>query len=332
MGGVIALGLLEGLGHILGAKTGGYSIVSMCLFYFTFYKTDGKWKFKMASYDGLTGETKIVPNYKKKERPNPYPFYIYGPVFVTAWIIVCAFMFFTYKNNDGIESDIAYFFLTMGIIALLGLIYNIVPAKLDSMTDGYRLSQIKKDVESFNDLLDAENGGGSTIEKADDTKERKENKPTKLVAELMLNNVYDLLAEKNYEKAFEMLDEILSHEKEITQKVFLEAKSQYLYAYIVSKSIDEAREYYEKEISFQFRRELSNDYSLPVIRTYILSAGLLDNSQSEVMLSLKKVIKAYKNIPAKRKHAELVLFNDALDLIIQAHPKWEEIPNYKLYE
>ena len=71
---------------------------------------------------------------------------------------------------------------------------------------------------------------------------------------------------------------------------------------------------------------------MPVIRTYLLLAGLLENSQSEVMLSLGKVVKAYRNVPNNRKHQELTLFNETLDKIIEAHPKWEEINNYKLYE
>ena len=80
------------------------------------------------------------------------------------------------------------------------------------------------------------------------------------------------------------------------------------------------------------RRELSNENTMPIIRTYILTAGLLDGSQSEVLLALKKVVKAYKNVPANRRHNELTLFNEALDKLIEAHPKWEELPNYKLFE
>ena len=68
------------------------------------------------------------------------------------------------------------------------------------------------------------------------------------------------------------------------------------------------------------------------MRVYLLTAGLLDGSQSEVLLTLKRVLKAYKALPANRRHNELVLFNEALDKVIEAHPKWEELPNYKLYE
>ena len=65
------------------------------------------------------------------------------------------------------------------------------------------------------------------------------------------------------------------------------------------------------------------------IRAYVLISGLVDNSKSECNLALNKVYKAYKRTPKSRKEAELQLFNQALDLVIEAHPKWE-VDKYKL--
>jgi hypothetical protein len=331
--GVFVAGVLQEFGHFLGAKTGGYKIISWCLFYFTFYlDKDNKRKFKFASYDGLGGETKIVPNYEKKEKPNPYPYLFYGSIFNLAWIVICFFIFFTYMSIEGIYGDMAYYFLTMGIIATLMTAYNIMPTKLDSLTDGYRLTLIKKDVEGFNQRLDAENGGllagseAKKIEKAD------ENKPTKFIPEVAINNVYPLIVEKKYDEALKVIDEVLEHSQEANSKTIFEANSQKVFINILAKEKNELLDYYEKEVSFQFRRELSNDSTMPGIRTYMLTAGLLDGSLSEVLLALKKVVKAYKNVPNNRKHYEVVLFNEALDMLIEQHPKWEELPNYRLYE
>ncbi len=330
--GVFASGLLNELGHLLGAKTGGYRIMSWCLFYFTIYlNKDGKHKAKFANFDGLTGETKIVPNYEKKENPNPYPYLLYGTVFNVAWIAACIFLFFTFKDNKGFDSDIGYAFLTCAVIASLVLVYNIIPTKLDSTTDGYRLSQIKGDVVGFNDRLAAENAGEIltvNVKKEEETSK----KPAKFIPESALNEVCALLAEKKYDEAFSLLNEIDEHQKECSSRVMFETKSQHIFAYIMSKDKKEIDEYYENEVSFSMRRDLANESTMPVIRTYILTAGLLDGSQSEVMLALKKVVRAYKNVPANRRHNELVLFNEALDKVIEAHPKWEELPNYKLYE
>lgn len=333
LAGVFAAGVLSELGHLLGAKTGGYKIVSWCLLYFTVYlDKNGKRKVKFANFDGLTGETKIIPNYEKKETPNPYPYLLYGEIFNLAWIVACIFLFITYQKNKGFESDMGYFFLTCSIIAALILMYNVVPTKLDSVTDGYRLSQIKKDVPGFNDKLAAEYGGDLPETIMVKKEEETSKKPAKFIPEVALNQVCSLLVEKNYDEAFKLLDEINEHEKECTNKVLFEAKSQHIFATIMSKSDSDAYDYYEKEVPFALRRELSNETSLPIIRTYLLTAGLLDGSQSEVMLSLNKVLKAYKNVPANRRHNELVLFNETLDKLIEAHPKWEDLPNYKLYE
>ena len=100
----------------------------------------------------------------------------------------------------------------------------------------------------------------------------------------------------------------------------------------MSKEKQEFDIFYDKDVSFQLRRDLSNEYTLPAIRTYLLLAGIMDGSHSECLIALKKVLKAYKSLPANRKHSELILFNKTLDLVIDAHPKWEELPNYKLYE
>ncbi len=330
--GVFVAGLLSEFGHFLGAKTGGYIVTSWCLFYLTIYfNKDGKRKIKFASFDGLTGETKIVPNYQKKANPNPYPYLLYGTIFNTAWIAACVFLFFTYQGKNGFESDLGYFFLTCGIIDLLVVIYNILPLKLDSLTDGFRLSQIKGDIAGFNERLAAENGGLSTSLDVSDAK-KENNKPAKFIPEVALVNVYHLLAENKYDEVFDTLREINEHESECSSRTILDAKSQYIYAFIMSKEDTEVTEYYEKEVSFSFRRELANNNSMPVIRTYILTAGLLDGSQSEVMLALGKVVKAYKSVPSNIRHDEAILFNRALDKIIEAHPKWEEVQNYRIYE
>ena len=328
--GLLSTAFLQEIGHLLGAKVGGYTIMSWCMIYFTFYRDQNKYKFKFASFDGLTGETKISPNYKKKENPNPYPYLLYGTIFNAAWIAACFFLFMSFKNDTGFNSDLAYFFLTIGVITLICTIYNIVPVKLDSMTDGYRLTQIKKDVANFNKLLAAENG---THDEAEENKEEEdENKPTKFIPEVALNKVYVKFEEENYEEAKALLDEIFEHEKELNGRLELDAKAQIIYLKVMSEDLESVKAYYESDVSFSMRRELANDNSLPVIRTYILTAGLFDGSQSEVLLSLKKVLKAYKNIPSNRKHTESVLFNRALDKVIAAHPKWEEIQNYKIYE
>lgn len=329
--GVLAAGLLEGLGHLLGAKVGGYNIISYCLFYFTFYKNEGKWKFKFAGYDGLTGETKIVPNYKKKNRPNPYPFILYGSFFNTAFIAISLYLFFSWNKSDTRwVTDIAYLCLTMAIVVFLIFIYNIIPIKLDSLTDGYLLTKAKN-IDSFNKTLEA-NNVGEVVYSDENGESKVEPAADHFIPEVALTDVYLKLANEEYDEAFNLLSKIDEVADELTVKGALSAKAQYIYAYIFSKDKQEVISFYEDKVSFALRRELSNSNFLPVIRTYLLTAGVLDGSLSECLLACKKVVKAYKAVPNNLRHAEVVLFNRALNKVKEVHPKWEELDNYQLYE
>ena len=73
--------ILFELAHVVGAKIGKYTILSVNILGFCFYKVDGKTKFKFASFDGLTGETRIVPKKDMVDKANPYPYLFFGSLF-----------------------------------------------------------------------------------------------------------------------------------------------------------------------------------------------------------------------------------------------------------
>ena len=96
-----------------------------------------------------------------------------------------------------------------------------------------------------------------------------------------------------------------------------------MYVVIMSISLQEANEYFDKEVPIAERREISHDATLSSVRTYILIAGLLDKSRSECALALNNTIKAFKHTPKAKRVNEVKLYNEALDKVIAAHPKWE---------
>ena len=154
VGGAILNGVLFELAHVLGAKIGKYDVISVNIFGLCFYKSEGKRKVKFASFDGLTGETRIVPKKDMVDKANPYPYLFFGSLFfaVEAVIIMVLFSVLTVnKDNKGLL-DVAYFLLTIGAIGLVILIYNIIPMKIDSVTDGYRLTMVSnpKNKAAFN--------------------------------------------------------------------------------------------------------------------------------------------------------------------------------------
>ena len=152
---------------------------------------------------------------------------------------------------------------------------------------------------------------------------------TNFTADLNLNKVYTLLDKKQYKEAEEILDKIIDAKDSVSAKVHIRARAQKIFINLVTKSIEEAKEYYEKEVPVAERREISNDVSMASIRAYLLMSGLLDRSRSECIIALNNVYRAFKQTPKSRQETEVMLFNEALEKVVAAHPDWE-LEGYKL--
>ena len=329
--GAVFNGILFELAHVLGAKIGKYDIISVCVLGFCFYKDNGKTKFKFGSFDGLTGETKIVPKEGMVDKANPYPYLFFGSFFfvIEAIAVMIIFSVFRTAEDYGLR-DIAYGVLTVGAIGLVILLYNILPIHIDSMTDGYRLTMVSnpKNKAAFNELLRVEyeiSQGNTNVEvKVFD-------EITNFTADLNLNRVYALLDKREYRAAEEILDKIIEAKEEVSEKVYIRARAQKIYINLYTRNLEEAKEYYEKEVPVSERREISNDVSMASIRAYLLMSGLLDKSRSECIIALNNVYRAFKHTPKNRQHTEITLFNEALEKVVAAHSDWE-LEGYKLEE
>ena len=323
--------ILFELAHIIGAKIGKYTILSVNILGFCFYKDNEKTKFKFSSFDGLTGETKIVPKEGMVEKANPYPFLFFGSLFFVIEAIAVMVVFSVYRHSEvAFLRDVAYAILTVGAIGLVILLYNILPMRIDSMTDGYRLTMVSnpKNKAAFNELLRVE----YEIAQGNDNVEVKVfDEITNFTADLNLNRVYALLDKKEYKPAEEILDKIIAAKQEVSEKVYIRARAQKIYINLYTRNLEEAKEYYEKEVPVAERREISNDVSMASIRAYLLMSGLLDKSRSECIIALNNVYRAFKHTPKNRQHTEVELFNEALEKVVAAHPDWE-LEGYKLQE
>ena len=325
--GVLSASLLFEVGHVLGALIGKYNILSVCILHLFFHKEDGKLKAKIGPFDGLTGETKILP---KSEKSNPRPFLLLGTLFNSLWLVGSIVVFYFNKDLSKANGDMAYFFLTIGVVVGICILYNIVPFKLDSINDGYRLAMISnpKNKEAFNELLRVEyevSQGNTNVEIKTFTE------LTNFTAELNMNKVYVLLDNKKYQEADEMLDIVLKSKDNVSYRVYLRAISMKVFVHVVSSSLDDAKKYIEDNITLQLRREISDDHSLVSIRAYLLITGLVDNSKSECLLALNNVYRAYKSTPKNRRLAELTYFNQAIDIVHELHPKWE-VDKYRIVD
>ena len=322
--GILFNAILFELAHLLGAKVGRYEVLLLNILGFCFYKTkEGKTKFKFASFDGLTGETKIVPKNTEKE-PNPRPYLLFGTLFFLIELIAIVIVF-TYITsafpNDKTLVNTAYFFLVFLFIGGMIFIYNILPFKLDSTTDGYRLVLVSnpKNKVAFNELLRVEHEielGNSDVEiKTFDV-------ITNFTADLNLNKVYVMLDKGEYEEAIPLIEQIIHAKQDVSEKVYVRACSQLVFIYMMTKPLEEATEIINTSLPVQVKKSISQDVSMVSSRAYILLAGLIDKSKSEILLTINNIQKAFKSTPKARKAIEVKLFNNALDKVIEAHPKW----------
>lgn len=322
--GAIILGLIFNaiiyeLAHMLGAKLGRYTVTSVSILGFTWAKKDGKVHFHFSSFDGLTGETKILPKSGTKKRPNPTHYLIMGTVFYLIEVIVTIllFSFLTREGASQLSRNIGYFLLVIMAIGGMILIYNIIPLQLDSMTDGYRFRLVsgKKNKDAFNAML-----LGKTVEQHN----KDENIVTAFSSDMKLNQLYLLLDEGKLIEAEEVADSILTSDssQKTSEKTYNAAKVQKIFLVIYNKDLEAAKEYLDKNVSLHERKELSEEYSLVGLRAYVLLSSLIDRSRWECDRALKKVFKAYKRTPIERRELECKLFNMGLEKVVEKYPEW----------
>ena len=321
--GVIFNAVMFELAHIAGAKAGRYEILSVDILGLLWYKDGEKSKFKFSGYDGLTGETRILPKKDVKKEPNPTPYLMFGTLFYVIEIIIAVVLFTVQKElKNEIFTRISYFILVIAVIGGMILIYNILPFILDATTDGYRmrLTSNKANKIAFNELLRVEEAvrqGETDVEVATFSE------ITNFTADLNLNKVYMLLDKGEFQEAEKLLDIIISGKETISEKVYIRARAQKIYINIFTKPLEEAKEYYDKEVPMAERRQLSNDLSMVSVRTYLLMSGLLDNSKSECIIAINNVRRCFNNTPKQRRKTEANLFNEALKKVDEAHPNWK---------
>jgi hypothetical protein len=145
---------------------------------------------------------------------------------------------------------------------------------------------------------------------------------TDYTAEVNLITVYRNIKEKDFVKAEEILENIIKNETKTSSSTHNRSIAQLLFLKIMNETLEEAKKHYAK-ISTNIQRFISNDLSMPSLRAYMLIAGLMDDSQGEVMYCLDRKKKAIKYTPAGISDIENTLFNEALEKIKLAHPDWK---------
>ena len=307
--------------HVIGAKLGGYKVTSFNIFGICIYKTsEDKWKLGFRDFNGISGETKIAPN---KEKLNPNMF-VWIPLFgyaieLASCIVIAMLVKSTHISIVWFRPAAFLFVLISSMLAF----YNFIPLKLDSMTDGYRIRLFTQpvNIEAYNQMLAIQEDRrlGKNIRDVHVFDEI-----TEYTAEMNVLAMYKYLEEEKYDDAVAIIDKLLENKKVINVNDYNRLIAQKLYLAILTQPLSDAKKLYEEICPIDIRRFIANDTSMPSIRAYIMIAGMIEDSESEVAFAQSKVEKAKKRALASEVKTEEVLLEKALNYVYENHPKWEK--------
>lgn len=314
---IIGLELL----HVIGGLIGGYKVTSVNILHFCLEKRENKWKFCLKEYDGLTGETIIAP---RKEKLSLKP-YVWAPLFGYATEIALSIVAYSSISKDPYTTKgwLAVVALAYILISSIIALYNFVPLKLDTMTDGYRMILLSKDanIKAYNEYLSVRELHRQNKE-VENTKVYEE--ITEFTASLNIFAIYEFLKNEKYEEAEEVIDLLLVNKDKVTPNEVNRIIAQKLYIKALTLPKEEAKKEYETLCDDNCRRFIANDNSMESLRAYVLIAGMIEESEGEVRFAKSKLQKAKNNALPSVVEVEEKLFAKAIDFVYEKHPKWNK--------
>ena len=310
--GIVLNGVLIELGHLLGAKIGGYSILSCNILSFAFYKEKEdenklKWKFSLfKTFDGLTGETIITP---EKEKAKPMANIFLPIVFFLIEVAVCIFLF-NYIADSTINTSlmlVKYGFFVVTCIGAMINIYNYFPAKLDSMNGGYRLVFLNKKIntEAYNELLRVK---GCKLLGTDYGDIKTFDTITDFTAKVNLLSALNYV-NKDPDKTIEIVDNVINNPKNVSKSTLRDATIYKSYVYFLLNEDDKAKEIYD-QLNDETKRYIRLCNDMFSIRYYLFYAYRIEKSTSEVDRALERSNKILKRILPGDKDEEVRLLQD----------------------
>lgn len=302
--------------HMLGAAAGGYSVLSLCFLGLTFRKKGTSEKiFSFSSFDGLTGETKILPKDVEKSSPGLIVFFpMLGYLLEVIVLLVLSACF----------SSVVWLPIASYVVVAIGgmiFVYNDFPAHLDSMTDGYLLILLTKSANriAFNQILVAEH--------SENKEEALASLPlyedlTDFTATLNVLAAYRLIVEGDNDGALAIFSKIADCEKNVSKSNRLEANCQRLALLMLLERKKEAQDLYEG-MDDAARRYIASLATLPALRCYALVAGIIEESDSEVSWAFDKVERLEKKVSGVILEGEKKLLSDSYFYLKKLHPGFD---------
>lgn len=328
--GVLLNSLLIESGHLLGAKLGKYEILSWNVLFFGFKKKDGKKKWGFSSYDGFSGETKVKP--KDVETSSLSGYIAFPLLWLLLEVIACAVMIAISKRlqNTGSELNVpGIAWLEIFSIVLLGTaamlyIYNLFPAKLDTVTDGYLAVILSKKINkvAYNNMLLAE---ASLFEGGEPFVPPVYDEVTDFTYRINIVSVYKLIEEGKNREAIAVLNKAIETERGLSAHLKQEALALKLSLLLATPGNTEGQTIYA-EMTDEEKKYISSVATMPALRCYLLISGIIENADNEANYAIDKVEKVFKDCDKVAQETEKKLIEQNIELIKSIHPTW------KLYE
>lgn len=321
--GIVVTALVLELGHLLGAKIGGYKVTSWnCLGLGFKRNKEGKMKFKAGGFDGLTGETKVVPNDIQKSNPRRI---VYTPMILFLLEVIGCVIWCSVSLARSESEPSAYWSYIFAVVVLTAacaiFFYDIFPATLDSKNDGKMLTILtsQTNVEAYNRILVNE-----------DLVERGEPVEGDLVYEkvtnftIMMNNtiMFDSIKKGDYEKALGILDLTIACKDDVSATNYNEATAIKTALILLTKPEEEAKEYYIA-LPLEQKKYFVGLNSNACRAAYILVSAVVEDASGEAEIALRNCEVGYRLKDGEKLSASEDLVVLAVKKAYELHPDWD---------
>lgn len=326
--GILLNAFLLEAGHLLGAKVGGYEVLACVILTLGVKKKDGKYRFGLHGYDGLTGETKVAPKDLEKSSLGAYAFL---PIFFYA-IEAIVLMVLNALAGSWVATNpemawLQVFSITVLAVGGMVFLYDIFPFHIDSMNDGYLFLILSKNENrvAFNYYLDCEKARflgqpAPAIRTFDQI--------TDFTAHLNYFAIYDHVSKGQFDEACALLDKIANAEKGLSAASKNDAACFKLSLLLASSKTTVGKAYYA-EFSDEQKKYISSLETPAALRCYLLISSIVEESETECNYAIdkaEKVLSVLSKDESSFLESEKALLQYDKNFVAKMHPSWDLYP------